>query len=185
MSRMYRACTAVLAALALSGAWTTTGAQTTCTTGGASGTTCFTTETVAMTVAKTTMLTVSGGTAFSLAPASGALTVADYDAGAYDVLSTITLTARANATWSATIGAATATFAAPCATKPAANLLWGRTAVTRATPLTVTPASAFASATNAATASLTQTLFFRVNVGWTTDNPGACSLGLAFAITAP
>lgn len=166
-------------------AWTQAGAQTSCSTTGGGGTTCITTSTVAMTIAKTTMLTVSTGSPFSLAPASGGLTVTDYETGAYDVASSITLTARANATWSATVVSSAASFVAPCASKPAADLLWGRTALTRTTPMSVSPASAFAAATNPATASQTQALFFRVTVGWATDAPGACSLPLSFAITAP
>lgn len=161
------------------------GAQVSCSTGGSGGSTCTTSSTVAMTIAATTMLTAAPGPGFSLAPASGVLTVADYESGGYDVASTITLTARANATWSATMAASTASFAAPCASKPVADLLWGRNAAARTTPLALSPAPAFALASNGATAGLSQTLYFRVKLGWTTDAPGSCTLNLTFAINAP
>ena len=141
--------------------------------------------TVSLTIKKTTQLVVSSSSTFSLLPSAGVLTATDYNAGFYDVASILTVTGSSNATWGATIASNTATFGAPCASKPASQLLWGRTAVTRSTPMSTSAAPVFPLASNVATAGLSQSLYFRVQVGWTTDPPSACSIGISFTITAP
>ncbi|MCC7054531.1 MAG: hypothetical protein IT355_14775 [Gemmatimonadaceae bacterium] len=175
----------VVAVLLASGAGTALQAQGSCTTAATASATCNTTVTVPMVIGKTTLLQTSSATTFNLLPASGVLTVADYEAGAYDVATAITVTVRANATWNATIAAATPSFAAPCATKPAAHLLWGRSTTVRTTPMSVTPAGVFTATSNARTAGRSQVLYFRMSsLGWTTDPVGLCSLGMAFTVQA-
>jgi hypothetical protein len=180
---MIRRLMVVSAGLLLSGGWSRAAAQGSCSTPGNANATCTVPLSVAMTIAKTTTLTASSGTSFDLAPSTGLVVATDYDAGAYDVAATMTLTVRSNTLWNATIAASASTFNASCSTKPATDLLWGRTSTTRATPMSTTTANAFTSASNAATASAVQNLFFRMtNIGWTTDAAGVCALGMTFSV---
>lgn len=152
-----------------------------CTTGTGGNASCEVGTAVPATIAKVTQLEVTGGATVAL----GTVDAAGVAAGAWDAPATITVTARANAPWGVTVAASTGTFAAPCATKSAAALLWGRTTATRTAALGTTPASVFPSSSNAASAGASQVLFFRLQAGWTTDPPRACGIGLSFALTAP
>lgn len=150
------------------------------------GATCAVTATVPLAIPKTTRLEISNSSPFSLASTGGLISAADFTAGFYDVASTVTLTAYANATWNVTVKAQTATFAAPCATKPVGNLQWGKTTATRTTPMTTTAAAVFNASGVTPTTGTAQILYFRVLVGWTTDPPSTnCSIGLDFTITSP
>lgn len=149
------------------------------------GATCITTAiSVPFSIDKTTELLVNSTNTFSLLPSFGALQAADYAAGFYNVANTITVTARSNAPWNATVASTSANFVAPCASKSASQLLWGRATGTRNIAMATTGGAIFTSGTAAATAGLTQQLFFRVNIGWTTDPPNTCNLPLTFAIAA-
>ena len=159
------------------------GAQT-CITGDKKGDTCTVTISPSLTIGKTTQLLANSVTTFSLLPSLGMLTATDYIAGFYNTNSVLTVTGRSNAAWGATM-ASSASFAAPCATKAASQVLWGKTSGARTTPLSTTAAQLFTNSANSATAGLNQDLYFRVNIGWTTDPPNICTLGLTFTINAP
>lgn len=137
--------------------------------------------TVPATIGKVTQLEVSGGTTITL----GTVDLAAIASGGWDAPTAITVTARANSLWGATIASTTGTFAAPCGTKAASTLHWGRSSGTRTTLLSTTSAALFPLASNAATAGTVQLVYLRLQVGWTTDPPRSCAIGLAFAITAP
>ncbi len=158
---------------------------TTCSTPNGNGSTCSTTVTPTLLIPKLSQLEVGSASTFSLQPASGSITAADYVTGSYDVGATITVTARANSTWSASIRAATPNFNAPCSGKVAGDLRFGRTTATRTIGVSTTAQPVFVSASNAATAGLTQQLFFNVQLGWAADAPGTCALPLTFSILAP
>lgn len=152
-----------------------------CTTGTGGNASCEVGTTVSATIAKVTQLEVTEGATVSL----GTVSAAGVAAGAWDAPTTLTVTARANAPWGVTMASTTAAFAAPCASKSASALRWGRTSSTRSTSLGTTPVSLFPSASNAATAGSSQVVWVALQVGWTTDPPRACAIGLSFAISAP
>ncbi|MBU6365138.1 MAG: hypothetical protein KJT01_02900 [Gemmatimonadetes bacterium] len=152
-----------------------------CTTGTGGNASCEVGTTVPATIAKVTQLEVTEGATVSL----GTVSAAGVAAGAWDAPTTLTVTARANAPWGVTIASTTAAFTAPCASKSASALRWGRSSGTRTTPLGTTPASLFPAASNAASAGSSQVVWLSLQVGWTTDPPRLCPLGLAFTLTAP
>lgn len=184
MCRAFRSVQVTVLAMVVSGACATLHAQTqSCSAGNGVGSACNRTFNLSLTVVKVTSMTVSPATGFSLVPASGSVSNAEYNAGFYDVASPMSVTISSNGTWNATITATSPTFTAPCGTKPAGDLLWGRTSTTRTTPLATTATPLLASTSNAAVAGLVTTLFFRVNnVTWTSAPPGTCSVPFTIAV---
>jgi hypothetical protein len=153
----------------------------TCTTTTGGNAACTVAITVPATIGKVTQLEVTGASSVEL----GTVDAAAVATGAWDAPTTISVTARANASWGATIAASAATFNAPCASKAASALRWGRSSAARTTPLGTTPAQLFPLASNAASAGTSQVVFLQLQVGWTTDPPRTCGVGLSFALSAP
>lgn len=167
----------------VSGAASVVQAQVNCNAGTAVNGGCNRPLSFSFTVTKVTRMTVSPAPGFSLLPASGSVSNAQYNAGFYDVASTMSVTFQSNSTWNATITGTSGTFGAPCATKPASDLLWGRTTTTRTTPISSTATPLLTTTTNTATAGTTTTLFFRVNnVTWTSAPPGTCTVPFTISI---
>ncbi|WP_396213149.1 hypothetical protein [Gemmatimonas sp.] len=142
--------------------------------------------TITSTIQATRRLVVTPGSGFALTPASGALTVADFDAGMFNTNGSIGLTIQSNAPWRVTVQASAATMSGACGGKNTNTITWGTTTAARSTPLS-TAITTVASGTTF-TASRTENVFLRVAIGWVTDAPVAaanCTLPLSFQITAP
>lgn len=121
-----------------------------------------------------------------MAPASGSLTAADYESGAFDAGGSITLTAQSNAPWRVTVQANSGTMSSQCVGTPSSSIRWGTTSANRSTPLAVTPTTTMSG--SSFTAGQTQSVFLRVALNWLTDGPVAdvnCALPMTFTITAP
>lgn len=100
-----------------------------------------------------------------------------------------TATVSANAPWTLSISASTATWSAistssePArADKPAADLEWALSSAGPFTSMTTSPANVISGATTVGT---NVSIFYRTLYSWTNDTPGNYSLQLVFTITSP
>lgn len=138
------------------------------------------------TIQPTRQLTVTPSPDFTLAPASGQLTAADYAAGAFDVAGSIRLSVSSTSGWRVTIQAASGSMVGTCSARPVSSILWGLTTGSRTTPLTTTPTTLGTGATYVVNQSID--LFFRATLDWLRDGPvtaANCSLPVSFTVTAP
>jgi hypothetical protein len=134
----------------------------------------------------TRQLTVTASPDFTLLPASGQLTAADYAAGAFDVAGSFRVTVSSTSGWRVSIQAASASMTGSCASRPASSLTWGLTPGSRTTPLSTSPTTIGTGGSYTVNQSFD--LYFRATLDWLRDRPASaanCSLPVSITVSAP
>lgn len=138
---------------------------------------------IQITIGPALQLALSPGTTTLVTP-----TPAHYNAG-FCATTGPTATVSANAPWTLSISASTATWGATStgteparADKPATDLEWSLSPDGPFTSMTTSPANVTAGAPTAGTA---VAIFYRTLYNWTNDTPGNYSLQLVFTIISP